>query len=225
MMKNNLSKNSEQNSKLTVFGSHNSTVVNQVVVNVNSLYHDIDAIKSQLESEIKSVLKEEFVSSGYNVLFCYPNKELDNVLVKDFISQMKLELNGLGAVVYEGGGRINLPNTEITYPHLAELEFIKLIKCDAVIIFALEEVTISQLTLISYFKISQHIDSTDVIIISSDKLRNSDVFFSNGTFKYCDDHNCKFISLESLNDAEIKSVIDRIVRKKIIQRKGGLLGG
>lgn len=63
-----------------------------------------------------------------------------------------------------------------------------------------------------------------MIIISSDDLKNSDVFLSNGTFQYCDDNNCKLYSLGSLDDAGLNSVISRIENKKIIQRKGGLLG-
>lgn len=214
----------EQKIKSTVVGANNTTIIAQVIVNVNDAFVDAGAIKDLLREEIKNTLKEEFVSTDYNILLCYPNKDIDDKAIVDIIIKVKRELENMGAVVYEGGGKIRLPNTDIRYPHLAELEFIKTVRCDTVIIFALDEVTISQLTLISYFKISKKIDSTDIVIISNDTLKNRDVFLLNGTFKYCDDNNCKLMPLSSLNDVGVQSVIDRIINKKIIQRKGGLLG-
>ncbi|EKN4055541.1 hypothetical protein ACOQH3_002382 [Yersinia enterocolitica] len=224
MMENNNPQNVDQKIKSTVVGANNTTIIAQVIVNTNSPNIDTNAIKERLINEIRSSLKEEFVSTEYNILLCYPNKVIRDELTLKIIEEIKQKLDNMGAIVYEGGGKIPLPKTQITYPHLAELEFIKAVKCDTVIIFALDEVTLSQLTLISYFKVSKKIDSTDMIIISSDTLKDSDVFLSNGTFQYCDDNNCKLYSLNSLDDAGLKSVISRIENKKIIQRKGGLLG-
>jgi hypothetical protein len=214
----------EQNIKSSVIGANNRTTINQVIVNVNNPFFDSKALSESLAEEIKAKLTDEFVSTDYNILLCYPNKEIDDKPTIVTINKIKDELKGLGAFVYEGGGKGSLPNTDIAYPHIAELEFIKTIRCDTIIIFALDEVTISQLTLISYFKISKEIYSTDMIIISSDELKNSDNFFASGIFQYCDDNNCKLISLTSINETGVKSVIDRIINKKIIQRKAGLLG-
>lgn len=223
-MENNNPQNVDQKIKSTVVGANNTTIIAQVIVNTNSPNIDTDAIQKSLISEIRNSLKEEFVSTEYNILLCYPNKVIRDEPTLKIIEEIKQKLDNMGAIVYEGGGKTALPKTQITYPHLAELEFIKTIKCDTVIIFALDEVTLSQLTLISYFKVSKKIDSTDMIIISCDDLKNSDVFLSNGTFQYCDDNNCKLYSLNSLDDAGLKSVISRIENKKIIHRKGGLLG-
>ncbi|EAA3458562.1 hypothetical protein ABFE35_004754 [Salmonella enterica] len=223
-MEKNNSQNVDQKIKSTVVGTGNTTIIAQVIVNTNSPDIDTNAIQNTLINEIRSSLKEEFVSTEYNILLCYPNKLIRDEPTLKIIKEIKQKLDKMGAKVYEGGGKTALPKTQITYPHLAELEFIKTVKCDTVIIFALDEVTLSQLTLISYFKVSKKIDSTDMIIISSDTLKNSDIFLSNGTFQYCDDNNCKLYSLNSLDDAGLKSVIARIENKKIIQRKGGLLG-
>ncbi|EIJ7379381.1 TPA: hypothetical protein ACNFPO_002786 [Citrobacter freundii] len=224
MMEKNNPQNVDQKIKSTVVGTGNTTIIAQVIVNTNSPDIDTNAIQNTLINEIRSSLKEEFVSTEYNILLCYPNKLIRDEPTLKIINEIKQKLDKMGAKVYEGGGKTALPKTQITYPHLAELEFIKTVKCDTVIIFALDEVTLSQLTLISYFKVSKKIDSTDMIIISSDTLKNSDIFLSNGTFQYCDDNNCKLYSLNSLDDAGLKSVIARIENKKIIQRKGGLLG-
>ncbi|EPM7091672.1 hypothetical protein ACTPL4_000696 [Klebsiella pneumoniae] len=224
MMENNNPQNVDQKIKSTVVGANNTTIIAQVIVNANSPSIDTNAIQKTLINEIRSSLKEEFVSTEYNILLCYPNKVIHDKVTLKIIEEIKQELYKMGAKVYEGGGKTALPKTQITYPHLAELEFIKTVKCDTVIIFALDEVTLSQLTLISYFKVSKKIDNTDMIIISSDTLKNSDIFLSNGAFQYCDDNNCKLYSLNSLDDAGLKSVISRIENKKIIQRKGGLLG-
>lgn len=224
-MENNNPKNVDQNIKTTVVGANNTTIIAQVIVNTNSNDIDTSEIRKNLIDEIRGSLKEEFVSTEYNILFCYPNKEIHDESTLKVIGEIKSSLEALGAIVYEGGGKTPLPRTQITYPHLAELEFIKTIKCDTVIIFALDEVTLSQLTLISYFKVSQKIESTDMIIISSDNLKDGDVFLSRGAFQYCDDHNCKLYSLSALDEVGLKSVISRIENKKIIQRKGGLLGG
>lgn len=224
MMENNNPQNVDQKIKSTVVGANNTTIIAQVIVNANSPNIDTNAIQKTLINEIRSSLKEEFVSTEYNILLCYPNKVIHDKVTLKIIEEIKQELYKMGAKVYEGGGKTALPKTQITYPHLAELEFIKTVKCDTVIIFALDEVTLSQLTLISYFKVSKKIDNTDMIIISSDTLKNSDIFLSNGAFQYCDDNNCKLYSLNSLDDAGLKSVISRIENKKIIQRKGGLLG-
>lgn len=224
MMENKSPEGVEQNIKSSVIGANNRTTINQVIVNVNNPFFDSKALSESLAEEIKAKLTDEFVSTDYNILLCYPNKEIDDKPTIVTINKIKDELKELGAFVYEGGGKANLPNTDIAYPHIAELEFIKTIRCDTIIIFALDEVTISQLTLISYFKISREIYSTDMIIISNDELKNSDNFFASGIFQYCDDNNCKLISLASINETGVKSVIDRIINKKIIQRKAGLLG-
>ena len=244
MMENNNPQNVDQKIKSTVVGANNTTIIAQVIVNANSPNIDTNAIQKTLINEIRSSrfkrsvqtivfirviaalvqLVEKFVSTEYNILLCYPNKVIHDKVTLKIIEEIKQELYKMGAKVYEGGGKTALPKTQITYPHLAELEFIKTVKCDTVIIFALDEVTLSQLTLISYFKVSKKIDNTDMIIISSDTLKNSDIFLSNGAFQYCDDNNCKLYSLNSLDDAGLKSVISRIENKKIIQRKGGLLG-
>lgn len=223
-MEKNNPQNVEQKIKSNVVGANNTTIIAQVIVNANNPNINTDEIQNRLINEIRNSLKEEFVSTEYNILLCYPNKEIRDEPTLKIIEEIKQKLYNMGALIYEGGGKIALPKTEITYPHLAELEFIRTVKCDTVIIFALDEVTLSQLTLISYFKVSKKIDSTDMIIISSDELKNSDVFLSNGAFQYCDDNNCKLYSLNSLDDAGLKSVISRIENKKIIQRKGGLLG-
>lgn len=223
-MENNNPQNVDQQIKSTVVGANNTTIIAQVIVNASNQHIDVNAIQNSLIKEIRSSLKEEFVSTEYNILLCYPNKIIRDEPTIRIIEELKQKLNDMGAIVYEGGGKAALPKTQIMYPHLAELEFIKTVKCDTVIIFALDEVTLSQLTLISYFKVSKKIDTTDMIIISSDDLKNSDVFLSNGTFQYCDDNNCKLYSLGSLDDAGLNSVISRIENKKIIQRKGGLLG-
>lgn len=214
----------EQNIKSNVIGANNRTTINQVIVNVNNPFFDSKSLSESLAKEIKAKLTDEFVSTDYNILLCYPNKEIDDKSTIATINKIKDELKELEAFVYEGGGKASLPNTDIAYPHIAELEFIKTIRCDTIIIFALDEVTISQLTLISYFKISKEIYSTDMIIISNDELKNSDNFFASGIFQYCDDNNCKLISLTSINETGVRSVIDRIINKKIIQRKAGLLG-
>ncbi|WP_409075032.1 hypothetical protein ACF2G4_14505 [Pantoea sp. C3] len=224
MMKNNKTENIDQKIKSTVVGANNKTVIVQVNVNANSQGVDTTAIENRLIDEVRNAIKEEFVSTEYNILLCYPNSEINDESTLKTIKHIKEKLDDMGAVVYEGGGKTALPKTQITYPHLAELEFIKTIKCDTVIIFALDDITLSQLTLISYYKVSKKIHATDMIIISNETLKNSDVFLSNGAFQYCDDNNCKLYSLDSLDDAGLQSVISRIENKKIIQRQGGLLG-
>ncbi|EJP1070533.1 hypothetical protein NVD53_003863, partial [Salmonella enterica] len=159
MMEKNNSQNVDQKIKSTVVGTGNTTIIAQVIVNTNSPDIDTNAIQNTLINEIRSSLKEEFVSTEYNILLCYPNKLIRDEPTLKIIKEIKQKLDKMGAKVYEGGGKTALPKTQITYPHLAELEFIKTVKCDTVIIFALDEVTLSQLTLISYFKVSKKIDS------------------------------------------------------------------
>jgi len=224
MMKKNNTENIDQKIKSTVVGTNNRTVIVQVNVNANSPRVDTSDIENRLINEVRNAFREEFVSTEYNILLCYPNSDINDESTLKTIKYIKDKLDDMGAVVYEGGGKTTLPKTQITYPHLAELEFIKTIKCDTVIIFALDDITLSQLTLISYYKVTKQIHSTDMIIISNDTLKNSDVFLSNGAFQYCDDNNCKLYSLDSLDDVGLQSVISRIENKKIIQRHGGLLG-
>lgn len=217
---------SEQSQKISsaIFGSHNSTKLVQVVVNVNSSFVDQELLTKQLTAEIKGMLENEFSESEYNVLLCYPNKKIDDEIVIHSIDKIKKNLEEKGANVYEGGGKSILPIGNVGYSHLLELDFILNTKCDTVIIFAMDEVTLSQLTLISHFKISRRLELTDVVIISSEDFKNSDKFLLDGAFKYCSDNNCAVISLDSFGDNEINSIIERIVTKKIIQRKNGLLG-
>lgn len=216
----------EQSQKINsvILGSNNSTTLTQVVVNVNSHFVNQELLVEQLKEEIKDALENEFSESDHNILLCYPNKKIDNKTVSYSIDKIKKHLEEKGASVYEGGGKSALPIESVGYSHLSELEFIRKTNCDTVIIFALDELTLSQLTLISHFKISRKLELTDVVVISSEDFKNSDQFLLNGAFKYCSDNNCSVISLDSLGDKEIKSIIDRIVNKKIIQRKNGLLG-
>ncbi|PPE56419.1 hypothetical protein F157LOC_04067 [Pectobacterium brasiliense] len=216
----------EQSQKINsaIFGSNNNTTLTQVVVNVNSPFVNQELLAKQLTVEIKDALENEFSVSDHNILLCYPNKKIDNKTINYSIDEIKKHLEEKGARVYEGGGKSVLPIENVGYSHLSELEFIRKTNCDTVIIFALDEITLSQLTLISHFKISRKLELTDIVIISSEDFKNSDQFLLNGTFKYCSDNNCSVISLDSFGDNEIKSIIDRIVNKKIIQRKNGLLG-
>lgn len=223
-MRRDISNKQSQKINSAVIGSNNNTNLVQLTVNVNSPFVDKDLLAKQLIGEIQGTLKSEFAESGYNILLCYPNKKIDDDITNCSIAKIKTDLQGIGASVYEGGGKTILPINSVGYSHLSELEFIIQAKCDTVIIFAIDEVTLSQLTLISHFKISRKLEQTDVIIISSDEFKNSDNFLLDGTFKYCSDHQCNIISLDSFGENEIKLIIDRIINKKIIQRKNGLLG-
>jgi hypothetical protein len=223
-MSDNSSGESSQKINSAIFGSNNNTKLTQVVVNVNNPFVDQSLLAKQLTAEIKDALENEFAESGHNILLCYPNKKIDCEVANYSIAEIKKHLEEKGASVYEGGGKSELPIESVGYSHLSELEFIRKTKCDTVIIFAMDEVTLSQLTLISHFKISRKLDLTDVVIISSEDFRNSDKFLTDGAFKYCSDNHCTVISLESFGDDEIKMIIDRIVNKKIIHRKNGLLG-
>lgn len=92
------------------------------------------------------------------------------------IKNLKTELSKIDAVIYEGGGKQTLPDTESVYIHIAELDFINK-KCDSIIIFVLDELTLSQITLISYYKITKDIKNPDLIVICNDKIKNLDRFF------------------------------------------------
>lgn len=223
-MSDNSSLGQSQEIRNTIFGSNNTTKLTQVVVNVSSHFVNQELLAKQLTEEIKGALESEFTESEHTILLCYPNKKIDNEHVSHAINKIKENLEQKGANVYEGGGKSVLPTENVGYSHLSELEFIRKTSCDTVIIFALDEITLSQLTLISHFKISRNLDLTDVVIISSEDFKNSDQFLLNGAFKYCSDHNCSVISLDSFGDDEMKFIVDRVVNKKIIQRKNGLLG-
>lgn len=221
------SSNNKLSIKSTILGKDNTAnflQIDTLVVNVRSDHPDSTAIAQKIASDVRGALEEEFGSSHYNILLCYPNKKINDQLVIDAIENIKSKLVEIGAMIYEGGGKSILPKTEVTYPHLAELEFIKITECDTVIIFVFDEITISQLSLISHFKISNNIDRTDIIIISSPQFKNSDQFISSGAFQYCEDKGCKLMDLETLDEIGVKSIATRITNKKIIQRRGGLLG-
>lgn len=165
-------------------------------------------------NDTNSALVKEFLSKKNNVLLCYPNKE-DEAL-KPIIEKLKDGLLKIEANIFEGSGKIQLPDVQ-GYPHIAELDFIKNLKCDSIIIFVLDELTLSQLTLLSYYKIESNVQYVDIIAIPSDNIYTYDKFLSNGLIQYCDDNNCKVIKLSSFDDAEVERVIARVKNKKMIQ--------
>ncbi|HDZ0489749.1 TPA: hypothetical protein RRT94_003048, partial [Klebsiella quasipneumoniae] len=116
MMENNNPQNVDQKIKSTVVGANNTTIIAQVIVNANSPNIDTNAIQKTLINEIRSSLKEEFVSTEYNILLCYPNKVIHDKVTLKIIEEIKQELYKMGAKVYEGGGKTALPKTQITYP-------------------------------------------------------------------------------------------------------------
>lgn len=164
----------------------------------------------------KKSLVSEFFSGDNNVLLCYPNKE--DKMLEPIIKKIKDGLSNIGANIFEGSGKAQLPDVQ-GYPHIAEIDFIKNLKCDSIIIFVLDELTLSQLTLLSYYKIESNIQHVDIIAIPSDSIFNYDKFLSNGLIQYCDDNNCKVIKLSTLDDAEVERVIARVKNRKMIQAR------
>ena len=165
-------------------------------------------------NDTNSSLVKEFLNEKNNVLLCYPNKE-DEAL-NPIIEKLKNGLLKIGANIFEGSGKIQLPDVQ-GYPHIAEVDFIKNLKCDSIIIFVLDVLTLSQLTLLSYYKIETNIQHVDIIAIPSDNIYNYDKFLSNGLIQYCDDNDCKVIKLSTLDDTEIERVIVRVKNRKMIQ--------
>jgi len=194
--------------------------------NVVQIIAKDDAILSQtigflgLENIFKTneAIGSEFISENSNVLLCYPNKEYKDL--EPIIRKIKDGLAYIGAVVFEGSGKIPLPDVG-GYPHIAEIDFIKKLKCDSIIIFVLDELTLSQLTLISYYKVESNIKNVDIIAIPSDDIYNYDDFLSNGLIQYCDDNDCKVIKLSALDDMQVEKLIQRVRNKKIIQKRSG----
>ncbi|QLZ76252.1 hypothetical protein [Citrobacter sp. RHBSTW-00107] len=140
------------------------------------------------------------------------------------INNLKTELSKIDAVIYEGGGKQTLPDTESVYIHIAELDFINK-KCDSIIIFVLDELTLSQITLISYYKITKDIKNPDLIVICNDKIKNLDRFFSLGVLQYCDDNSIKIFDISDIEDEKIENIIRRVRNKKLVSKNKGLLGG
>lgn len=109
-MENNNPKNVDQKIKSTVVGANNTTIIAQVIVNASNPHIDVNAIQNSLIKEIRSSLKEEFVSTEYNILLCYPNKIIRDEPTIRIIEELKQKLNDMGAIVYEGGGNVSIPH-------------------------------------------------------------------------------------------------------------------
>ncbi|EJP1117516.1 hypothetical protein NVD81_003989, partial [Salmonella enterica] len=97
MMEKNNSQNVDQKIKSTVVGTGNTTIIAQVIVNTNSPDIDTNAIQNTLINEIRSSLKEEFVSTEYNILLCYPNKLIRDEPTLKIIKEIKQKLDKMGA--------------------------------------------------------------------------------------------------------------------------------
>lgn len=167
-------------------------------------------------NDTNNALVKEFLSKKNNVLLCYPNK--DDETLKPIVEKLKAGLYTIGANIFEGSGKTQLPDVQ-GYPHIAEVDFIKNLKCDSIIIFVMDELTLSQLTLLSYYKIESNIQHVDIIAIPSDNIYNYDKFLSNGLIQYCDDNDCKVIKLSNLDDAEVERVIARVKSRKMTQAR------
>lgn len=168
-----MSNSNAQKSNVNIIGSNNETKVNQF--NISIYANDVLSITNELRENIIDTLEGELVNSELNVFLCYPNI-LKDKLFDSCIKNLKTELSKIDAVIYEGGGKQTLPDTESVYIHIAELDFINK-KCDSIIIFVLDELTLSQITLISYYKITKDIKNPDLIVICNDKIKISIVFF------------------------------------------------
>lgn len=166
--------------------------------------------------DTNNALINEFLSKKNSVLLCYPNK--DDEVLKPIIEKLKAGLYTIEANIFEGSGKTQLPDVQ-GYPHIAEVDFIKNLKCDSIIIFVMDELTLSQLTLLSYYKIESNIQHVDIIAIPSDNIYNYDKFLSNGLIQYCDDNDCKVIKLSNLDDAEVERVIARVKSRKMTQAR------
>lgn len=216
-----MSSNNSQKSTVNVLGSGNDTRVNQY--NITVYAKDVLSIPNELREEIIDALEGELVHSEINVFLCYPNIVQDENF-NSSIRKLKMELGKIDAVVYEGGGKQALPGTDSIYVHIAELDFIKK-KCDSIIIFVLDELTLSQITLISYYKVTKEIKKPDLIVISNDKVKNLDKFFSLGVMQYCNDNDIKIFDINEIEDDKVDNIIRRIRNKKLISKNKGLLGG
>ena len=172
-----MSNSNAQKSNVNIIGSNNETKVNQF--NISIYANDVLSITNELRENIINTLEGELVNSELNVFLCYPNI-LKDKLFDSCIKNLKTELSKIDAVIYEGGGKQTLPDTESVYIHIAELDFINK-KCDSIIIFVLDELTLSQITLISYYKITKDIKNPDLIVICNDKIKNLPEDF-NGRF-------------------------------------------
>ncbi|EMH4164255.1 hypothetical protein RJ498_003564 [Pluralibacter gergoviae] len=216
-----MSNNNSQKSTITVIGSNNDAKVNQY--NISIYANDVLSIPNEIREGIVDALENELVHSELNIFLCYPNKLQDNYF-DSCIKNLKTELIKIDAVIYEGGGKQSLPETESIYAHIAELDFIKK-KCDSIIIFVLDELTLSQITLISYYKVTNDIKKLDLIVIFNDKIKNLDKFFSLGVIQYCDDNSIKIFDITDIENEKIENIIRRIRNKKLISKDKGLLGG
>lgn len=216
-----MTSSNSQTSKITVVGKDNETTVNQF--NISIFSSNPSSITDDLKREIRGVLEEEFIKSELRVFLCYPNKDKDQDSTL-CIQHLKSELENINAVIFEGGGKQNLPDTESVYTHIAELDFIKR-NCDTIVIFALDELTLSQITLISYYKITKEVKFPDLIVIYNDEIQQLDRFFSLGVFQYCDDNNIKIFNMNELQEQKIEILLRRIKNKKLISKDRGLLGG
>ncbi|MEZ2794689.1 hypothetical protein [Proteus terrae] len=211
----------KKSSSISINNEGNGNVYNITQVNVG----DNGDLSAQLKFLGADIVKEagiaiggKLVSDSSNVLLCYPNKE--DKYLEPIIIKIKDKLSNMGATIFEGSGKIQLPDVQ-GYPHIAEIDFIKNLRCDSIIIFVLDELTLSQLTLLSYYKIEFNLQSVDIIAIPSDNIFYYDKFLSKGLIQYCDDNNCKVIKLSMLDDEQIDSLIDRVRNKKIIQIRRG----
>ena len=216
-----MSNNNSQKSTINVIGSNNDAKVNQY--NISIYANDVLSIPNEIREGIVDALENELVHSELNIFLCYPNK-LQDKHFDSCIKNLKTELIKIDAVVYEGGGKQPLPETESLYTHIAELDFIKK-KCDSIIIFVLDELTLSQITLISYYKVTKDIKKLDLIVIFNDKIKNLDKFFSLGVIQYCDDNSIKIFDITDIENEKIDNIIRRIRNKKLISKDKGLLGG
>ncbi|HEI3497812.1 TPA: hypothetical protein SI359_004094, partial [Escherichia coli] len=129
-----MSNNNSQKSTINVIGSNNDAKVNQY--NISIYANDVLSIPNEIREGIVDALENELVHSELNIFLCYPNK-LQDKHFDSCIKNLKTELIKIDAVVYEGGGKQPLPETESLYTHIAELDFIKK-KCDSIIIFVLD---------------------------------------------------------------------------------------
>ncbi|EEL7631044.1 hypothetical protein GIZ64_16545, partial [Salmonella enterica] len=133
-----MSNSNAQKSNVNIIGSNNETKVNQF--NISIYANDVLSITNELRENIIDTLEGELVNSELNVFLCYPNI-LKDKLFDSCIKNLKTELSKIDAVIYEGGGKQTLPDTESVYIHIAELDFINK-KCDSIIIFVLDELTL-----------------------------------------------------------------------------------
>ncbi|EPE5169037.1 hypothetical protein ACSJES_003174 [Yersinia enterocolitica] len=216
-----MSSSNSQKSRVNVIGSNNDTKVN--LFNIAIYASDVLSIPNELRENIIDALEDELVHSDLNVFLCYPNI-LEDKSFDLCIQNLKSELSKIDAVVYEGGGKQTLPDTDSVYMHIAELDFIKK-KCDSIIIFVLDELTLSQITLISYYKVTKDIKNPDLIVICNDKIKSFDRFFSLGVLQYCDDNSIKIFDITDIENEKIDNIIRRVRNKKLISKNKGLLGG